>query len=93
MTFVNDRLPRSKQYPPCFLKTLIQEGASIGANSTIMGGITIGKFAMVGAGSVVTKDIPMHQLWYGNPAVMHGYVCKCGNLCDEGLICTTCQKG
>jgi len=91
VTFTNDFVPRSKQYPQDFLKTVVENGASIGANSTIIGGVTIGNYAMVGAGSVVTKDIGMQELWYGNPARHRGYVCKCGEKCDENLICTECQ--
>ena len=72
VTFVNDKYPRSKKYPDQMLKTLIRKGASIGANSTILGGVTIGENAMVGAGSVVTKDIPAGELWFGNPARKRG---------------------
>ena len=68
VTFTNDLFPRSKQYPQKFEKTNIKKGASIGANSTILAGITIGENAMIGAGSVVTKDVPANTLWYGNPA-------------------------
>lgn len=67
-TFTNDLMPRSKQYPAQFLKTLIKQGASIGANATILPGITIGENAMIGAGSVILKDIPANTLWVGNPA-------------------------
>lgn len=67
-TFTNDLRPRSKQYPEEFLVTLVKKGASIGANATILPGITIGEGAMVGAGSVVTKDIPPHCTVVGNPA-------------------------
>jgi UDP-2-acetamido-3-amino-2,3-dideoxy-glucuronate N-acetyltransferase len=91
VTFTNDFLPRSKQYPKEFLKTTIKKFASIGANSTIVGGITIGEYAMVGAGSVVTKDIGSQELWYGNPAKHKGYVCKCGQKCDDKLICDECK--
>ncbi len=90
VTFTNDFLPRSKQYPKEFLKTTIKKGASIGANSTIVGGITISEFAMIGAGSVVTKDIGAQELWYGNPAKHVGYVCQCGQKCDSTLICDDC---
>lgn len=76
-TFTNDIRPRSKVYPAGFIKTSIQKGASIGANATIVCGNTIGKWAMIGAGSVVTKNIPDYALVYGNPAVLHGYVCEC----------------
>ena len=68
VTFTNDKYPRSKQYPEHFIQTTIQTGASIGGGSVILCGITIGKNAMIGAGSVVTKNIPDNELWYGNPA-------------------------
>ncbi len=68
VTFTNDLRPRSKQYPKEFLTTIIKEGASIGANATILPGIMIGKNAMIGAGSVVLQDIPANTLWVGNPA-------------------------
>lgn len=82
VTFTNDLAPRSKQYPLTFLKTIIDNGASVGANSTIIAGINIGSYSMIGAGSVVTKNIPEHTLWYGNPAVHKGYVTKSGILLD-----------
>ena len=82
VTFTNDKVPRSKMYPDLFLKTLIKKGASIGANSTIVAGHTIGEYAFVGAGSVVTKDIPANTVWYGNPAVHHGYITNEGMLLD-----------
>jgi UDP-2-acetamido-3-amino-2,3-dideoxy-glucuronate N-acetyltransferase len=59
-------------------KTLVKKGASLGANSTIRCGITIGDWAMVGSGSVVTCDVPTHALVFGNPARLHGFVCTCG---------------
>ncbi|TCN72124.1 acyltransferase [Acetobacteroides hydrogenigenes] len=68
VTFTNDKYPRSKQYPESFQRITIEDGASIGAGAIILGGLTIGKKAMVGAGSVVTKDIPAEELWMGNPA-------------------------
>jgi len=67
-TFTNDPMPRSKVYPETFNGILVQKGASIGANSTILPGITIGPNAMVGAGSVVTKDVPAGAVVVGNPA-------------------------
>ena len=91
VTFTNDFLPRSKQYPKDFLKTTIKKFASIGANSTIVGGITINEYAMIGAGSVVTKNVGIQELWYGNPALHRGYVCKCGQKCDDKLICNECK--
>jgi len=83
--FTNDLLPRAIT-PTGQLKTaddweitptLVQYGASIGAGSVILCGITIGTFALVGAGSVVTRDVPPHSLVLGNPARQHGYVCRC----------------
>lgn len=68
VTFTNDRYPRSKNSDWILEKTLIKCGASIGAGSTLLCGITVGERAMVGAGSVVTKDIPAGELWLGNPA-------------------------
>lgn len=92
VTFTNDLTPRSKQYPDKFIETVIEEWASIGANSTVIAGVTIGKYAMVGAGSVVTKNVPKNTLWYGNPAVMRGYVCNCGGKLDEKLVCGKCHE-
>lgn len=68
VTFTNDLFPRSKEHPAEYARTVIKTGASIGANSTIVCGHTIGENAMIGAGSVVTHDIPAGELWYGNPA-------------------------
>ncbi|MEE1211700.1 MAG: acyltransferase [Treponema sp.] len=68
VTFTNDLFPRSKVYPKEFAKTVIKKGASIGANATIIAGNTIGEKAMIGAGSVVTKDVPAGEVWVGNPA-------------------------
>ena len=67
-TFTNDLFPRSKNPNWKLSKTLIKKGASIGANATILCGITIGNNSMIGAGSVVTKDVPDGELWVGNPA-------------------------
>lgn len=69
VTFANDKYPRSKRYPERFLQTIIKRGASIGANATLLPGVTVGENAMIGAGSVVTKDVPSGELWIGNPAV------------------------
>jgi acetyltransferase-like isoleucine patch superfamily enzyme len=73
-TFTNDKYPRSKKYPESFLKTRLETGCTIGANATILGGITVGRFAIIGAGSVVTKDVPAFALMYGNPAKLVGWV-------------------
>ena len=71
-TFCNDKKPRSKCYPPEFSKILIKQGASIGANATILPGVVIGEKAMVGAGTVVTKDVPAGAIVYGSPARIVG---------------------
>lgn len=68
VSFANDIYPKSGVYPPHFLRTLIEEGASIGANVTILPGVVIGENAMVGAGAVVTKDVPANRTVVGNPA-------------------------
>ncbi len=68
VTFTNDKYPKSKVYPKEFLKTVVKSGASIGAGSTILCGLTIGENAIIGAGSVVTKNVPPGEVWYGNPA-------------------------
>lgn len=86
VTFTNDYVPRSKVYPEKFEHTLIKEGASIGANSTIIAGITIGYYAFIGAGAVVTKDVPAYTVWYGNPAKHKGYITKDAILLDLNLI-------
>jgi len=75
----------------------VKKGASIGANSTIICGRTIGNYAIVGAGSVVTKDVPDHALVYGNPARVHGFVCECGAKLVLGgkgntIVCGKCKK-
>lgn len=73
VTFTNDKFPRSKQYPTEYCKTIIEQGASIGANATILP-VTIGAHAMVGAGAVVTKKVPPYAIVVGNPARIVGYV-------------------
>lgn len=74
VTFTNDPFPRSKQYPEKFPRTVVKEGASLGGNATLLPGITIGKKAMVGAGAVVTRDVPPNAIVVGNPARIVGYV-------------------
>ena len=73
-TFTNDVFPRSKAYPESFGKTLVRRGASIGANATILPGVTIGMRAMIGAGAVVTRSVPPNAVVVGNPAKIVGYV-------------------
>ena len=72
VTFCNDKYPRSRRPPPEFASTVLRKGASIGANATILCGLEIGAGAMIGAGSVVTKNVPAGELWVGNPAVSWG---------------------
>lgn len=72
-TFSNDKFPRSRQRPPEYPRTIVRSRASIGANATILPGLTTGMNAMVGAGSVVTKDVPANAIVYGNPARIEGY--------------------
>lgn len=74
VTFANDKYPRSKQYPEQFPLTTIKKGASIGANATILPSITLGENCMIGAGSVVTKDVPENALVVGNPARIVKYL-------------------
>lgn len=75
-----------------FKKTIIKRGATICANATIICGNIVNEYAMVGAGSVVTKEVPSYALVYGNPARIHGYVCKCGNRLNRDFICISCGK-
>ncbi len=77
VSFINDRNPRSKVYPEKFKNTVIEQGVSIGANSTIMCDISIGRYATIGAGSVVLKDILPYEIVVGNPARVIGYNCRC----------------
>jgi acetyltransferase-like isoleucine patch superfamily enzyme len=74
VTFTNDKKPRSKQYPESFAKTVVEKGASIGANATILPGVRIGANALIGAGAVVTKDVPENAIMVGNPAKIKGYI-------------------
>lgn len=76
VTFTNDLFPRSKNIHWIKVKTLIKHNATIGANATILGGIEIGKYSMIGAGSVITKSTSSFTIWYGNPAQHKGYVTK-----------------
>lgn len=97
MVFTNVRTPRCA-YPrntaADYADTLIKRGASIGANATIVCGVTLGENAFVGAGAVVTKDVPAHAMVYGNPAQVRGYMCACGDIVvkydAEELQCERC---
>lgn len=92
VTFTNDLYPRSK-HKFKISKTLVKHGASVGANATIIAGVTIGEFALIGAGAVITKNVPNNTLWIGNSARQIGYVCNCGHKLDEALHCKQCNSG
>ena len=79
VSFTNDAHPRSKRYPETFSRTLVQQGASIGAGAVILPGVVIGRNSMVGAGAVVTKDVPANAQVVGNPAYIQGYLDQSGN--------------
>jgi acetyltransferase-like isoleucine patch superfamily enzyme len=92
MTFTNDFRPRAFSKDWEVSETLVKKGASIGANATIVCGNVVGKYAMVGAGSVVTKSVPDYALVVGNPARQIGWVCQCGNRLNEHYFCGLCKK-
>jgi acetyltransferase-like isoleucine patch superfamily enzyme len=75
--FTNDRNPVSRQNKFRLEPTRIKRGAAVGANATVVCGVTVGEFAMIGAGSVVTRNVPDHVLVYGNPAKAQGFLCSC----------------
>ena len=92
--FTNDLTPRAK-YPKGragYKKTLVKEGASIGANATIVCGHTIGKWALIGAGAVVASDVPDHALMLGVPARLRGWACECGAILSDDLVCDQCGR-
>ncbi len=97
VVFTNDKNPRSK-YPKLkeeWITTLIKEGSTLGANSTIVCGITIGRSAMIGAGAVVTRDVPDYAIIIGVPAVIAGWICECGNKIEfekEETSCVKCNR-
>lgn len=92
MSFTNDMFPRAFSTNWKVIETVVRKGASIGANATIRCGVEIGEYATVGAGSVVTKDVPAHALVVGNPARQIGWVCKCGFRLSENNVCPSCGK-
>lgn len=94
MVFTNDLTPRAK-YPKGsvgYKRTLLKEGATAGANATIVCGHTVGKWAMIAAGAVVTKDVPDHALVAGVPAKRIGWACECGQILDGNLCCQICGR-
>lgn len=94
MVFTNDLTPRAKypKGPSGYKKTLVKYGASIGANATIVCGTTLGKWCLIGAGSVVTKDVKDHALMLGVPAKRSGWVCECGEILNDNLSCKKCNR-
>jgi acetyltransferase-like isoleucine patch superfamily enzyme len=75
--FTNDIYPRSKVYHEQVDRTVLKEGCTIGANAVVVAGHNVGRWAMIGAGAVVTRNIPDYTLWFGNPARFVAYICKC----------------
>ena len=100
MVFTNVINPRSHiSRKHEYRKTLVRRGATIGANATVVCGVTIGEYAFIGAGSVVTRDVPDHALVYGNPAKIKGWVCSCAEKLSftrtarrQSVSCTHCGK-
>lgn len=98
--FTNVIRPRSAfpRKDRVFDRTVVKKGATIGANATIICGTTIGEHALIGAGSVVTKDVPPYSVYFGNPARRHGWVCECGEKLSDpahnkkNLVCPACAK-
>ena len=90
----NDLTPRAKHpkgHAGC-KKTVIKYGASIGANATIVCGHTVGEWALIGAGAVVTSNVPAHALMLGVPAKRRGWACECGELLPDDLVCKKCSR-
>lgn len=94
MVFTNDLTPRAS-FPKGaigYKKTLIKHGASIGANATVVCGHTVGAWAMIAAGAVVTKNVPDYALMAGVPAMQIGWVCQCGERLADNYYCKKCEK-
>ena len=92
VVFTNDLYPRAGSKPEQYAPTRVREGASIGANATIVCGVTIGRYAMVAAGSVVTRDVADHAIVMGVPARQTGRVCACGGRLDADGRCAVCGE-
>lgn len=92
VVFTNDFYPRAFSSDWEVSNTLIKKGASIGANATIVCGNEIGEYAMIGSGSVVTKNVESHALMVGNPAKQIGWVCDCGQKLNDNMTCLRCKK-
>ena len=102
MIFTNDHYPRSPRMAAVaehyrinknwLLPTIVRRGATIGAGAIILCGVTIGQYAIIGAGAVVTRDVPAHRLVVGNPARIAGRACICGVPLDGELSCPGCKR-
>jgi UDP-2-acetamido-3-amino-2,3-dideoxy-glucuronate N-acetyltransferase len=98
MVFTNVLTPRSafpRNTKDDYAQTLVKRGATIGANATIVCGVTIGEHSFIGAGSVVTSDLPAYALCYGNPARIKGWVCECGiklSFEEQNAVCSDCNR-
>lgn len=102
VSFTNDLYPRSPRAPSAraryharknwIERTVVREGASIGANAVIRAGVTIGHYAMIAAGAVVTRSVPDFGLLSGNPGRLHGHVCLCGTPVTAALKCLSCAR-
>jgi UDP-2-acetamido-3-amino-2,3-dideoxy-glucuronate N-acetyltransferase len=92
--FTNDLTPRARhpKGQENYVATLVREGATIGANATIICGNTIGRYAMIGAGALVTRDVKDYALMLGVPAKFAGWICECGKCLTNSLICESCRK-
>ena len=94
VVFTNDKRPRSRKRPPEYPETILKQGCSLGANATILPGLTLGQWAMVGAGAVVTRSVPDYALVLGTPAKRAGWVCQCGEkLAYRGGRVVDCDCG
>lgn len=93
--FTNDLNPRAafKKEPEAFSATVVESGATVGANATIVAGNRLGRSSFVGAGAVVTSDVPPHAVVVGTPASRIGWMCTCGERLDESLSCPACGRG
>lgn len=93
VAFINDRYPRSNRQDPWTLeRTVVRRGATVGSNATILCGVTIGEYAVVGAGSVVTRDVASFAVVCGNPALPRGYACRCGRRLPGDWQCACGQR-
>ncbi len=92
VAFTNDKVPRALNAEWMVTPTLVRHGTSIGANATVVCGVELGRYSMVAAGSVVSRNVPDHALVMGNPARVVGYVCQCGHRINAEGLCKACGK-